>query len=181
MKEIRVHGRGGQGGMAGARMLAAAFVHEGKWATSFPEFGFERRGAPVRAFVRVDDKPIREKMKVYNPDCLLVIDPVLIGSKTTFEGFKPGGILVLNGHEAGSYPEMNLSVVGYVNATKIGLEEIGITATNTCMLGAFARATEWIGLNSILSSLSEYFSGDLLKKNIRCVERGFNETTILRY
>jgi 2-oxoacid:acceptor oxidoreductase gamma subunit (pyruvate/2-ketoisovalerate family) len=178
MREIRLHGRGGQGGMAGARMLATAFVREGKWASSFPEFGFERRGAPVRAFVRVDDKPIREKTKVYYPDCMLVIDPLLIQSQNAFEGLKPKGVLVVNGPTPHTYPDISLSLIGTVNATKIGLEEVGIAVTNTCMLGAFARATGWVSLDSILMSLGEYFTGDLLKKNVRCARRGFEETVV---
>jgi 2-oxoacid:acceptor oxidoreductase gamma subunit (pyruvate/2-ketoisovalerate family) len=181
MKEIRVHGRGGQGAMAGARMLATAFVGEGKWATSFPEFGFERRGAPVRAFVRVDDRPIREKTKVYNPDCLLVIDPRLISSASTFEGIKERGILVVNGPQTDSYAERGIGIVGTVNATQIGLEEVGMAVTNTCMLGAFARTTGWIGLDALLASLSEYFRGSLLARNLRCVERGYHETALVRY
>lgn len=180
MKEIRVHGRGGQGGMAGAKILATAFVHEGKWASSFPEFGFERRGAPVRAFVRVDDKPILEKTKVYSPDCLIAIDPLLIELEATFEGLKPGGILVVNSGIVVKQ-QWNLSLAGTVNATEIGLEEIGSPITNTCMLGAFARSTGWVTLESIIISLEEYFQGELLRKNVRCVERGFSETTVTAY
>ena len=78
MKEIRIHGRGGQGAVTAARMLASAFVIEGKYVASFPMYGFERRGAPVQAFTRLDDKPIREKTQVYTPDCMVVIDPTLL-------------------------------------------------------------------------------------------------------
>ena len=70
--------------------------------------------------------------------------------------------------------------MGTVNATQIGLEEVGMAVTNTCMLGAFARTTEWVSLDSLLTSLSEYFSGALLKKNLRCVERGYHETAVER-
>jgi 2-oxoacid:acceptor oxidoreductase gamma subunit (pyruvate/2-ketoisovalerate family) len=178
MKEIRIHGRGGQGAMAGARMLATAFVYEGKWASSFPEFGFERRGAPVRAFVRIDDRPIREKTKVYHPDCMIVIDPLLIKSGNVFEGFKPGGILVVNAPQQEAYPGSDVGIVAIVNGTKIALEELGLAITNTCMLGAFARATGWIGLEPVLLSLKEYFSGPMLEKNARCVQRGFEETVV---
>src|SRR4030043_188419 len=96
MKEIRIHGRGGQGAVLAARMLASAFVAEGKSVASFPMYGFERRGAPVVAFTRVDDKPIREKTQIYTPDCLVVIDPGLMKLPTLFTGLKTGGALIIN-------------------------------------------------------------------------------------
>lgn len=160
-------------------MLATAFLQEGKWVASFPEFGFERRGAPVRAFIRVDANPIREKTKVYHPDCMLVIDPLLIKARNVFDGLKPQGILVINAPHPEEYAEKNLTLVGRVNATKIALEEIGIAVTNTCMLGAFARTTGWVSLDSVLKSLASYFSGRLLEKNMGAVRRGFEETTLL--
>ena len=96
MKEIRIHGRGGQGAVIAARMLASAFVIEGKCIASFPMYGFERRGAPVVAFTRLDDKPIWGKTQVYNPDCLVVIDPTLFKLPALFTGLKRGGILIAN-------------------------------------------------------------------------------------
>ena len=88
MKEIRIHGRGGQGAVMVARMMASAFVAEGKYVASFPMYGFERRGAPVVAFTRVDDKPIMEKTQIYFPDCMLVIDPGLMKLPTLFTRVK---------------------------------------------------------------------------------------------
>ncbi|MDP4218713.1 MAG: 2-oxoacid:acceptor oxidoreductase family protein, partial [Bacteroidota bacterium] len=81
-----------QGAVTAARMMASAFVLEGKYVASFPMYGFERRGAPVAAFTRLDDKPIREKTQVYFPDCMVVIDPTLLKINTLFSGLKPGGI-----------------------------------------------------------------------------------------
>lgn len=167
--------------MAGARMLATAFVAEGKWASSFPEFGFERRGAPVQAFVRVDSLEIREKTKIYRPDCVIVLDPRLIDSKAVFDGLKPEGILVFNGSDMRAEIAGGLGTAGYVNATRIGLEEVGLAVTNTSMLGAFARVTGWVGLDAVFRGLKEYFSGKLLEKNMRCVERGFSEAKVVRY
>jgi 2-oxoacid:acceptor oxidoreductase gamma subunit (pyruvate/2-ketoisovalerate family) len=182
MKEIRIHGRGGQGAVTAVRILAAAFVHEGKWASGFPSFGMERRGAPVMAFARFDDKPIWEKTKVYRPDCIVVIDSRLISSKSLTEGIKPNSILVLNTAEkVKEQMHENIGVIGYVDATRIGLEEVGIAVTNTCMIGAFARTTEWVQLPSLLACLGEFFSGDMLEKNRRCVERGFDETKCVRF
>jgi len=182
MKEIRIHGRGGQGAVTAVRILAAAFTLEGKWASGFPSFGMERRGAPVMAFARFDDKPIWEKTKVYHPDCLMVIDPRLISSTSLLEGIRPDSILVLNATEPlKEQLHENIGLIGSVDATKIGLEEVGIAVTNTCMLGAFARTTGWVQLNFLLSSLGEFFSGDRLEQNRKCVERGFEETEFVRF
>ena len=84
-KEIRFHGRGGQGAVTAAKMLASSAAAEGKCVASFPMYGFERRGMPVIAFTRVDEKPIREKTQIYTPDCLMVIDPTLLGLSMSYE------------------------------------------------------------------------------------------------
>ena len=182
MKEIRFHGRGGQGAVLAARMLAVAFVAEGKCVASFPMYGFERRGAPVVAFTRLDDKPIREKTQIYNPDCLVVIDPGLMNLPTLFSGLKPEGILILNSpRPLENQPNENLRLAGVVNATQIAVEEIGRDIPNTCLLGALAATTGWLDLKSILSALGEYFSGDLLQRNILSTERGFHGVEVLRW
>lgn len=182
MKEIRLHGKGGQGAVMAADMLATAFVKERRYAAAFPMFGFERRGAPVVAFVRFDNRVIRERTQVYHPECLIVMDHRLVSSQPVFNGLKSGGILILNStrlvderfHE-------NLTTVGVVDATRVGLEEIGASVTNTCMIGAFARTTGWLQLDSLLLSLNEFFTGDILEKNRRCVKRGFEEVQILKF
>lgn len=182
MKEIRIHGRGGQGAVLAARMLASAFVIGGKHVASFPMYGFERRGAPVVAYTRLDDKPIREKTQVYNPDCLVVIDPTLLKLPTLFTGLKPGGILIANSSQPfKQQPEGNVSLAGVVNATQIALDEIGRDIPNTCLLGAFAAATKWLNLESIVGCLKDYFSGDILERNVRSMQRGFREVTILKW
>ncbi|MFC1955142.1 2-oxoacid:acceptor oxidoreductase family protein [Chloroflexota bacterium] len=182
MKEIRWHGRGGQGAVVGARVLAASIIKEGKSAVALPKFGAERRGAPVVAYNKLDDAPIREKTQVYYPDCLVVIDPRLMRSVNVFEGIKEDSILVLDSSEIKiSQYHKNLRLVGVVDGTRIALEEIGRQITNICMLGAFARTTGWVQLDSILSSLGEYFSGTVLQKNIKCAQRGYEETKIIRF
>jgi 2-oxoacid:acceptor oxidoreductase gamma subunit (pyruvate/2-ketoisovalerate family) len=179
VKEIRIHGRGGQGSVLAARMLASAFVAEGKCVASFPMYGFERRGAPVQAFTRIDDKPIREKTQVYEPDCMMVIDPTLLKIPTLFSGLKPGGILIANvAQPFEKQPDKNLKLAGVVNATQIALEVIGRDIPNTCLLGAFAAATGWLKLDSIVASLKEYFSGDILQRNAQSTERGYREVKI---
>ena len=182
MKEIRWHGRGGQGAVVGARVLASAFVAEGKWAMALPRFGAERRGAPVVAYTGFDDKPIREKTELYHPECLIVIDPLLIRLVDVFQGVKEGGTLILDkAKPVTEQYHQSLSLIGSVDATKIGLEEIGRQITNSAMLGAFARTTGWLKLDSIISSLEEYFTGDALQKNMKCAVRGYEETTLARF
>ncbi len=182
MKEIRIHGRGGQGAVTAARMLASAFVNEGKFVASFPMYGFERRGAPVQAFTRVDDKPIREKTQVYTPDCMVVIDPTLLKISTLFSGIKPDGILIANSPKPFETSfDKNLKTAGVVNATQIAVEEIGRDIPNTCLLGAFAATTQWVKLESILNSLKDYLSGDMLQRNVRSCERGFREVKIIKW
>jgi 2-oxoacid:acceptor oxidoreductase gamma subunit (pyruvate/2-ketoisovalerate family) len=182
MKEIRLHGRGGQGAVLSSEILVAALVADGKYASGFPMFGFERRGAPVAAFVRVDDRPIREKTQIYSPDCVVVLDSSQIKSPRVFSGLKSGGIAVFNAHQLPELsPDQDIRLVGWLDATKIALEELGTPITNTCMLGAFAATTQWVNLDSILASLGEYFEGKLLSTNRQSVERGFHEVAIKEY
>lgn len=165
-----------------ARMLASAFVIEGKSVASFPMYGFERRGAPVVAFTRVDDKQIREKTQIYNPDCLVVIDPGLLTLPTLFTGLKPEGILILNSpKKLDEQLDANLKIVGLVNATQIAVEEIGRDIPNTCLLGAFAAASGWLKLDSILSCLPDYLSGDILERNLKSAERGYKEVEVIKW
>lgn len=180
MREIRLHGRGGQGVAMAAEILATAFVVEGKYASSFPMFGVERRGAPVTAYVRFDRVPIRERTRIYHPDCVIVMDSALRNAPATYAGLKPGGALILNATRAPQkdlLPE--LSLVAMVDATRIALEEIGRPITNSCVLGAFAGATRLIELDSLLAALAEYFQGDLLAKNRRSARRGYEEVMII--
>jgi pyruvate ferredoxin oxidoreductase gamma subunit len=165
-----------------ARMLASAFVAEGKYVASFPMYGFERRGAPVVAFTRIDDKPIREKTQIYNPDCLIVIDPGLLTMPTLFTGVKPASAFILNSpKKLNAQPNENIKIGGVVNATGIAVQEIGRDIPNTCLLGAFAAATGWVKLDSILACLPDYLSGDILQRNLKSAERGYREVEVTRW
>jgi 2-oxoisovalerate/pyruvate ferredoxin oxidoreductase gamma subunit len=183
MKEIRWHGRGGQGAVIAAKVLAAALDKEGKSVMAFPKYGTERRGAPVIAFSGFDDKPIRQKTDLYEPDCLVVLDETLVKAvKTLFDGVKQGAVMVINSpHTVTEKLHPNLGVIGSADATHIGLEEIGRPITNTCMLGVIARTTGWVALDSIVASLPEYFSGATLERNLRCIQRGYEETKITKF
>lgn len=179
MKEIRLHGRGGQGVVMGAEMLAYAFVLEGSYASSFPTFGAERRGAPVAAFLRMDEKPIRETHQIYEPDCIVVLDPFIAKTRTIFDGLKGDGIAAMNTpkQRLDDWPSA-LNVLGLVDATALAIEEVGRSIVNTCMLGVIARVTGWVKLESVIASLDMNFEGELLRKNADLVRRGYESVQI---
>ena len=178
-KEIRFHSRGGLGLAVTTQMIVAAFGIDGKYASGLPSFGVERRGSPVTGFVRVDDKPIREKSRVYSPDCLVVMHAPQLKIPQTFDGLRPNAILILDAPEMPpEKPHENFKTIAVVDATQIALEELGRPITNTCMLGALAGATKWLKPESVVIALEQYFRGDLLQKNRKCAERGFQEVNV---
>ncbi|MDR1660025.1 MAG: 2-oxoacid:acceptor oxidoreductase family protein [Desulfovibrio sp.] len=183
MGEIRLHGRGGQGTVMAAEMLANAFVLEGNYASVFPSFGIERRGSSVMAFVRYGNAPIREKTRVYNPEILLVLDPSLLEKKESYQGFVKGGIIVSAGKKTESVLRMGVepSVIALVDGMRIALEETGTNITNVIMLGAFAKAAGVISLDHIKKAVEQSFSGRLLAENLTGLQRGFDETVIHSY
>ena len=167
--------------MAG-NMLATAFALGGKYSSVIPTFGGERRGAPVSASLRFDDKPIRQKTLVYEVDGLIALDPVSGLFPTVFQGLRQGGLLLINRAKLlEQKPHENLDKVGVIDATGIGMAEIGAPIPNTCMLGAFASFTGWVTLDSVLKSLEGQFTGERLKRNIRAAQRGFDEVKILQW
>lgn len=157
--------------MTAAEMLARAAFKEGKWVQAIPFFGAERRGAPVKAFVRLADEPILVRSQVYNPDYVIVLDPALLEIVDVTEGMKNGGIIVINTRK--NPKEMN--VKGYrtatVDATGIALElqllVAGLPILNTPMLGAFAKATEEVKLESVLEVIRQEWSGAAGEKNAK--------------
>lgn len=180
--EVRWHGRGGQGAVTAAEILAHAAINEGKYAQAFPSFGPERRGAPVLAFNRFDEKPIWTRSDVYEPDVVVVLDPTLLKTVNVVEGLKPNGILILN---TSKKPEEVKEKYGFksnfavVNATRIALDIIGVPIVNTSMLGAFVKATKILKLDSVLEAVKERFKGKIGERNINAVTRAYHETTIV--
>jgi 2-oxoacid:acceptor oxidoreductase gamma subunit (pyruvate/2-ketoisovalerate family) len=175
-------GRGGQGAYMSAEILAAAFVKEGKYATAFPMFGGERRGAPVNVFVRFDDKPIRLRSQIYYPNCCVVTDPLLGQNPDALKGLLPGGFVIMNQPRTPEQkPHQNAGVLAVVDATSIALKETGRPITNTVMLGALLKATGWARLDSVLEVFKSYFTDALLESNIRCARRGMEETNVVRF
>jgi len=180
VKEIRVHGRGGQGVVLASEIFVSALIKEGKHAACFPYFGFERRGAPVVGFIRFDEKPIRQKDQIYRPDCLVVMDETLFKAVSIYQGIKENGILVLN--EKRDLAEITIPsgirTVGIVDATRVSLDLTGNFIPNTAMLGALCRTTDWVKIHSLIKSLKENFEQKLLNKNIQMIQRAFEETKV---
>lgn len=180
MKEIRLHGRGGQGGVTSAELVAVAAIDEGKFAQAFPSFGPERRGAPVTAFIRVGDEQIRTREKVYHPDIVVVLDSSLPLLVNVPEGLKEDGIVILN--SARSEAEIREAHglkgrVALVDANTIAREVLGLPITNTTMLGALLKATGIVSIEALEEALDRRF-GRLSEKNKAAMHRAYEETVV---
>ncbi|MDI6916981.1 MAG: pyruvate ferredoxin oxidoreductase subunit gamma [Thermoplasmatales archaeon] len=158
MIEIRFHGRGGQGAVTAANILADACFKEGKDVQSFPFFGVERRGAPVTAFARIDSKPIRIKYEIYEPDFVVVLDSKLMKTVNVLEGLKKNGSVLINTNRRPDEIKMDAKIAT-VDATGIALKhKLGSRMApiiNTAILGAFAKASSIVKIDSILKSIKE--------------------------
>ncbi|OGL45559.1 MAG: pyruvate ferredoxin oxidoreductase [Candidatus Schekmanbacteria bacterium RBG_16_38_11] len=160
MIEIRFHGRGGQGAVIASKILSLALFNEGKYVQSFPIFGIERRGAPVAAFIRIDDEPIRLRTCVYNPEYVVVLHSTLIESVNVSAGLKKGGIILINTHKGPeTYPGLSSFKVATVDASSIayshGLGSPSSPIVNTAILGAFLKITEIVSFNSLENAIRE--------------------------
>lgn len=160
MVEIRFHGRGGQGTVVASKILADAIANEGNFVQAYPEFGVERRGAPVYAFLRIDEKPIFDKSKIYRPDHVVVVDPTLIEAIDVTEGLKDGGWIIINSDKEPE--ELNLPKkynVATINATKIAIKhKLGTIATpivNTAIVGAVVKILNLAKIESVLEAVRE--------------------------
>jgi pyruvate ferredoxin oxidoreductase gamma subunit len=173
MIEIRIHGRGGQGSVIMAELLAEAAFYGGWQAQAFPSFGAERLGAPVAAFVRLDKKPIRLRSQVYSPDYLIVQDATLLNDKDFFSDAKSGTIVLINSASVDKliFPK-NIKVKS-LDAKLLALEILGRPIINTILLGAFAGMTRLIELAAVEKAIRERFSGELADKNIEAAKKGF--------
>jgi len=173
LRELRIHGRGGQGSVTAAELIAVAAFAGGVYAQAFPAFGVERRGAPVQAFVRFSDETIRLRSQVYEPDYIIVQDSTLIRDVNVFAGMKPGGIAIVNTEKSGGYEAPEGVRIITIDATKIALEEIGLPITNTALMGAFAAATGEIDFSALEDAIRGRFEGKLADTNIRSAQRAF--------
>jgi pyruvate ferredoxin oxidoreductase gamma subunit len=173
MEEIRFHGRGGQGVVTSANLLAIAAFKEGKYCQAFPFFGTERRGAPVVSFARIDTEFIRTREQIYNPNYVVVLDSTLLDVIDVTEGLKDDGIIVINTNK-----EVNLKTkarVKTIDATAIALEIIGKPFVNTPMIGALVGATHIVKLDSVIEAIKETFPEEVAKKNIEAVKKTYEK------
>jgi len=173
MIEIRFHGRGGQGAVTAAEILAKAAFEDGKYCQAFPFFGAERKGAPVMAFTRISDKQIRRRYQVYNPDYVVVLDDTLLEAVDVISGLKEGGKVILNTKNGVNLGE---NVDSYsIDATGIALDILGLPIVNTVMLGAFAHVTDAVSLESIIKIIKETFPGKIGEKNAKAAELAYEK------
>ena len=179
LKEFRWHGRGGQGAWTASELLARAAINEGKYIQSFPEFGPERMGAPVKAYTRISDAPIRLHCAVYNPDLAIVMDPTLLATVPVTKGLGEKGLLIVNTpKEPKTLKEelkMSQGSVWTVSATDIAMRILGRAITNTAMLGVVAQATGMVKMESIEKAVQERFPGPLAEKNMGVIKEAYKE------
>lgn len=177
MIELRFHGRGGQGAVTSAELLALTAIEEGKFAQSFPKFGPERRGAPVIAYARISEKQIRDRTAVQSPSIVIVLDPSLLSIVNTSDGMPEGGIQVVNTTKSAEELRKNFGLKGKLvtlDANKIASEEIGRVITNTTMLGAAIRATGLVTVDGVVAQLKTRF-GRIADGNIKAFKRAYEE------
>lgn len=179
MKEIRFHGRGGQGVVKAAQILVETIIESNRYAQFIPFFGVERKGSPVYGFVRIDDKPIRVKSQVYDPHCIMVLDDTLLEVVPVFSGLRGDGIVALNSTR--SLEQLNIpdtvKKLVVVDATKIALDIIKKDIPNTAMLGAFAKATKLVDTSILYDKISRTFG----KKNAEAALLAYENSKIYNF
>lgn len=183
MFQIRIHGRGGQGVVSAAEMLSVAAFIEGRYAQAFPSFGSERMGAPVMAFCRIDDKEIRLREPVLDPDALIIQDPTLLHQVDLFKGLRSTGYILINSLR--SFDELGLREFarGFrpknlctVAATELALKHVGRPVPNVPLLAAFAAVTHEVKLDSVLAAIREKFPPPVAEKNIAAAQEAYAAT-----
>ncbi|MGC9148343.1 MAG: 2-oxoacid:acceptor oxidoreductase family protein [Sulfolobales archaeon] len=182
--EIRFHGRGGQGVVTAAELLAYAAILEGYYAQAFPEFGAERRGAPVRAYFRLDDsEPIVERYPITNPDMVVIFDESLLRQDPPpYNDLKANGWLIINTSRNIDEIRKPISDKRYrlalINATDISMSILKRPIVNTTILGAVIKLFNIIKLESVEKALLNRFSGNLAKLNIEAIKKGYESVVI---
>ncbi|HEV2377204.1 MAG TPA: 2-oxoacid:acceptor oxidoreductase family protein [Streptosporangiaceae bacterium] len=184
MFEVRIHGRGGQGVVTAAELLSAAAFAEGRYAQAIPSFGSERTGAPVVAFCRIDDAPIRTREPVASPDALLIQDPTLLYQVNVFEGASPGVLVLIN--SASSPVQLGISeldreappaAVLSVPATDMALRHLGRPVPNAALLGGFAAMSGIVSLDSLVTAIEQRFHGAVARGNVAAAREAFANVT----
>ncbi len=182
MVEIRIHGRGGQGNVLAAYLLATAAFLEGKYSQAFPSFGAERRGAPIAAFVRIESTPILRRSQVTAPRYLILQDHGLLRIAETVTGLVREGAILVNSPDSADTIRSRLGEEGFsidpsvriasIPATRLAMELMGRPIPNAPLLSAFLSLTGILSADSLVQALSGRFSGDVLQKNLSLVKAG---------
>jgi 2-oxoacid:acceptor oxidoreductase gamma subunit (pyruvate/2-ketoisovalerate family)/2-oxoacid:acceptor oxidoreductase delta subunit (pyruvate/2-ketoisovalerate family) len=183
MYEVRFHGRGGQGAVMAAQALASAAHIEGKYATAFPFFGAERRGAPVLAFTRVDKEYIYTRTQIYEPDYVVILDDRLIELVNVAQGLTENAGAVVNSAKKAEELDLGIPIkTGVVDATSVALEVLGAPITNSSILGAFAKETGEVKIESIEDGIRDIFGhriGEALgEKNAKAARAAYDRTVV---
>jgi len=181
--EIRWHGRGGQGAKTAALLLAESALEEGKYIQGFPEYGPERMGAPMRSFTRISEAPITLHSNVRNPDAVVVLDSSLLDTIDVVDGLSEEGVLLINTSQPPQAIRQKLNLkkrkVFTVDASSISLDILGRNLPNTPMLGALIKATDLLGIDTIISAIKhkfeKKFSSRILEGNIQAIRRAYEE------
>lgn len=180
MKQIRIHGRGGQGVVTAAELIAIAAFKDNKQSQAFPSFGVERTGAPIESFARIDDSPIKVREHVYEPDIIIVQDATLMEAIDVSKGAGTDTKLIINTTKDKKEISVNIKPenIYLVDATQIALEVLGRNIVNTTILGAFAKVTGLISLSGLKEAIRQKFSekgSELIEKNIKAVTKAYNK------
>lgn len=179
MIEIRFHGRGGQGAVTSAELMAQTAIGCGKYAQAFPSFGPERRGAPVTAFLRISETPIRIREKVYTPDVVVVLDPTVMNVTKVDAGLQADGLLIINtthSVEAIRRQYGFTQKIAAIDALAIALEVLKVPITNTVMMGALGKACGLVTPEDVRQPLMHRFGPALAPRNQEAFERAYQNT-----
>jgi pyruvate ferredoxin oxidoreductase gamma subunit len=181
MFQVRLHGRGGQGAVTTAELLSVAAFGEGRHAQAFPSFGSERMGAPVMAFCRIDDKPIRTREPVTSPDALIISDPTLLHQVQVFAGLRPSSFMLIN--TPGLFGDLGLGEYArslradrllVVPASRMAQEHLGRPLPGAALLGGFAALTGQVGVGSVIAAIRERFTGKAADGNAAAAREAFD-------
>ena len=176
MKEIRLHGRGGQGVVKASQIVVRAAVAGNKFSQFIPFFGVERKGSAVFGYLRISDSEIRRKTQIYEPDVLVIMDDSLVSLPATFEGLKDGGIIVINSTKSDDELQIpsQAGPVAKVDATGISTKLFGRNIPNTAVLGAFVRATGLVDKDLLFAEIEKTFGAD----NRKAAETAYEQTVV---
>ncbi len=177
MEQIRIHGRGGQGVVTAAELIALAAFYEGKYAQAFPHFGVERTGAPIQSFARIDDKEIITREQIYQPTILIIQDPTLLNMPEIFQGINKNTKIIINASEKKEL-KIKTKKIYFSSATAIALNIFKKNIVNTVILGTFAKKTGLVSLESLKKAIKEKFKDKgkiIIEKNIKAIEQAYEE------